>query len=169
MIEAAGIVREVDDGRALVEVQRRTACGGCASQGGCGTSVIAAWFGRRPSRLWVRAATPVRVGEPVVIGLPEATLLHASLLMYLLPVLGLVGGATVGSLLTGTGAGSDLPGIAGGVLGLLAGLGASRARATDLTGRPGAEAAILRRERAVDAADLFKEPGPAGITTKGSV
>jgi hypothetical protein len=89
--------------------------------------------------------------------------------MYLLPALGLVGGAALGSLLTGSGAGSDLPGITGGVLGLLAGLGASRARATDLTGRPGAEAAILRRQPAVDAADLFKEPGPAGITTKGSV
>ena len=169
MIEATGIVRELDGGRALVEVQRRTACGGCASQGSCGTSVIAAWFGRRPSRLWARTAMPVRVGETVLVSLPEATLLQASLLMYLLPVLGLVGGAALGSLLAGPGAGSDLPGIAGGVLGLLAGLAASRSRAADLAARPGTEVAVLRRPGAVDAAGLFTDPGPVGNTTKGSV
>lgn len=168
MIEATGIVRELEGSQALVEVQRRTACGGCASQDGCGTSVIAAWFGRRPSRLWVRAPTPVRVGETVVVSLPEAMLLQASLLMYLLPVLGLVGGAALGSLLAGAATGGDLPGIAGGVLGLLAGLGASHARAADLTARPGAEVVVMRRQGVVDAADLFMDPGPAGNATKRS-
>jgi len=167
VIEATGIVRAFDGDRALVEVQRRTACGGCASQDGCGTSVIAAWFGRRPSRLWVHALTPMRVGETVVVSLPEAMLLQASLLMYLLPVLGLVGGAALGNLLAGAATGGDLPGIAGGVLGLLAGLGASRARAAGLTGRPGAEV-VVRSQGAVDAADLFMDPGHAGNATKRS-
>ncbi len=169
MIEATGIVREVDEGRALVEVQRQTACGGCESKGSCGTSVIAAWFARRSSRLWVRAMTPARVGEAVVIGLPEAALLRASLLMYLLPILALVGGAALGSLLAGAEAGSDLPGIVGGALGLLGGLTVSRAGAATLLWRPEADVVVLRRQGVVESPGLFMDPGLAGDTTKRSV
>jgi sigma-E factor negative regulatory protein RseC len=165
VIEAHALVREVEGDRVFVEVQRRTACGGCESKGSCGTSVVAAWFGRRVSRLWVRSALPLRAGEAVVIGLDEAVLVRASLLVYLLPVAALLGGAVLGSELVG----GDLPGIVGGILGLGAGLLASRARASALLWRPDAEVAVLRREAGAVAPEILMDPGPAGNATRRSV
>ena len=40
----------------------------------------------------------VKVGQNVVVGIPEDTLLQASIWMYLIPLLGLVGGAIIPSI-----------------------------------------------------------------------
>jgi sigma-E factor negative regulatory protein RseC len=48
----------------------------------------------------MRAIDPlaVEVGQSVVVGIPEDTLLQASVWMYLIPLLGLIGGAVLPSV-----------------------------------------------------------------------
>lgn len=165
MIEAIATVREVDGRQVLVEVQRRSACGGCDSAAGCGTSALGKWFGRGTSELRLHTTLPVRVGEAVVIGLEESALLRASLLLYLLPIVALIAGAAGGAALLGTG-GGDWPAIAGGALGLAGGLAASRARATALPGRADRGVVVLRRHG--EAATVPLDPGLVRTTTTRS-
>lgn len=166
MIEAVATVREVDGERVRVEVQRRGACGGCESGVSCGTSALGRWFARGTSELWLRTTLPLRVGEGVVVGLEETSLLRASLLLYLLPVLGLVAGAIAGTALAGIGSG-DWPAIAGGGLGLAGGLTLSRARATAST--RGTEAGVVLLRRRDEPANVLLDPDPVGITTTRSI
>ena len=165
MIEAVGTVREVDGDSILVEVQRQSACGSCASEGGCGTSVLGTWFARGKSRVRVRSSLSLSAGEAVVVGLEETALLRASLLLYLLPILALLGGAVAGTGLAGAG-GGDWPGIAGGLLGFAAGLAVSRSRSTAL--QRGTDGGVVLLRRHDERTTLTLDPGPVRTTTTRS-
>jgi sigma-E factor negative regulatory protein RseC len=160
VIEAVGTVREVDGQRVLVEVERRSACGGCESTGNCGVSALGGWFSRGTSRLRLRTSLPIRAGEAVVIGLEESALLRASLLLYLLPIVALIAGAVGGTVLGGSR--GDWPAIAGGLLGFAAGLAVSRRQSAALPW--GAGVAILRRHG--EPVNVPLDPGPVRTTTR---
>jgi sigma-E factor negative regulatory protein RseC len=97
MIEQTGLVLSVRGGMAEVQAERRSACGSCAGNAGCGTSVIARLFGRRETLLRAQDNIGVGPGDRVVIGLPESALLEASFLAYLVPLLSMIGGAMAGA------------------------------------------------------------------------
>jgi len=96
VIEELGVVVSVQDDWAEVEGQRRGSCGGCVANGACGTSLIARYLGRK--RLLLRAYNPVGAGpgDRVVLGVPEGTLLEASFVAYLVPLLAMIGGGVTG-------------------------------------------------------------------------
>lgn len=101
VIEETGVVVSVRGELAEVEGQPRSACGGCAVNGACGTSLLARYLGPRRLSLQARNAVGARPGERVVIGLPEGALLEASVLAYLVPLSALVGGAVAGAFVAG--------------------------------------------------------------------
>jgi sigma-E factor negative regulatory protein RseC len=118
MIETSATVVDLGPGVAWVETVRQSACGHCEGAGSCGTSVLAKLFGPSRSRLQIDDPQGLRVGEQVVIGIPDGTLVRASFVAYLLPLLFLV--ATAGlatSLRVGEGT-VALVGIAGLGMGL---------------------------------------------------
>ncbi len=94
MLEARGRVVAVEDGQAWVERVRQSACGSCASKGHCGTALLGdALMGQgQVSRVLALDTLGVKVGEEVIVGLPEEGMLRGSLLLYGLPLLGLIGG-----------------------------------------------------------------------------
>lgn len=96
MIEKLGQVISVQGELAEVEGQLRSSCGGCAVKGTCSTSLLTRSFG--PKRLLLQAHNPIgaRPGEHVIIGLSEGSLLKASVLAYLIPLLAMIGGAVAG-------------------------------------------------------------------------
>jgi sigma-E factor negative regulatory protein RseC len=150
MIEQQAVVHDCQGERALVEVQRASACGGCAEQAGCGTGAIARYFGQRTARVSVGNPTGARPGDTVVVGYDERAFLRAAVLLYLLPITMFAAGAAGLAVLGGT----EGWGVAGAVAGLAAGLGLSR----HLAGGSGAgELTILRRTDA--AAVLLTPPG----------
>lgn len=110
-------------------------CHSCNLSGGCGTSLIAKLF---PSRMPETLQMPiesmpsaVKVGDQVRLGIQENTLNQAVIMLYLIPLIGLVSGA-----ITGAGLGEYLfaangvepVSIFGGLLGLSAGIVYARYR-----------------------------------------
>ncbi|WP_296805282.1 SoxR reducing system RseC family protein [Thiocapsa sp.] len=118
MIETPAKVVDVKPGVAWVETVRQSACGSCGSAGSCGTSVVAKLFGAPRSRLRIDDAQGLRVGEQVVIGIPDGTLVRASFVAYLIPLVFLIAAAALATRL-GAGEGSvALIGIGGLAIGL---------------------------------------------------
>ena len=99
MIEETGVVLAAHGDLAEVECRRQSACGACGLSGGCGTSLLERYFGRRPRILTAHNAVGAHPGDPVVVGLPEGALLTAALAAYLVPLLAMICGALLGGWL----------------------------------------------------------------------
>ena len=101
MIEERAQVVALNAEGVWVETQRRTACGQCSANKGCGTATLAKVLGNKRSR--VRAlnpkATSVAVGDEVVIGIDEQALVRGSLAVYTVPLLSLFVFGLLGQLL----------------------------------------------------------------------
>lgn len=123
MIEETARVASVDGDAVEVVTERRSACGSCAAQKGCGTSLLAAWFPQRQLRFRVHNGLGARVGDQVVVGLDESYLQRGALLLYAVPLAGLLLGAVAGDLAFGALGLNPEPGaIGGGLLGLFGAL-----------------------------------------------
>ncbi len=99
MIEEQGRIVAVEGDYAWVETRIKTTCNSCAVQSGCGTSVLSKVLGRKLFRTRIANALGARQGDDVMIAIPEDTLVRASLVVYLLPLAGLVIGAVAARIL----------------------------------------------------------------------
>lgn len=141
MLETPAVIVGTDERTALVKADYGGGCGsGMCSKGGCGTAVLGRIFSSNP-RGPMRVGNPIqaRLGERVIVGVEEGTLLRTTLLAYLLPLLMLVVGAL--------GARAWFPGgDTAGALGALGGLMVGWAAARTLGRRvSGTQPVILRR------------------------
>jgi len=89
MIEEQAQVIALENNDVWVETQRRSACGQCAANKGCGTATLAKVLGNKRSRVRTLnpQATPVVVGDAVIIGINEQALVRGSLAVYTVPLL----------------------------------------------------------------------------------
>jgi sigma-E factor negative regulatory protein RseC len=115
-IQEEGVVIAVAAGGVWVETQRQSGCQSCSSRGGCGVGIMQKALNRRQHSVRVQTDLPVQVGDHVRLVLPAAALVQASILMYFLPLLGLIIGAVVGQGLLATDGGA----ISGAVIGFSA-------------------------------------------------
>lgn len=99
MIEETGRVVALAEDFAWVETERKTTCGSCSANKGCGTAVLANAMGRRRTQVKVLNSLSARVGDEVVIGLEEHALVQGSLAVYAVPVIFLLGFALLGELI----------------------------------------------------------------------
>ncbi len=99
MIEETARVVQCQDHVAWVETIRKSACDSCSMNKGCGTGVISKVFGEKRAQLKVINKIDANVGDHVLIGLNESALLMGSFLVYLLPILSLLGFALLGELM----------------------------------------------------------------------
>lgn len=100
MIEEQGRVVAVEPGAVWVETLRKSTCAGCSARHGCGQGLMDR-LGVRAKRGLVRAQCQldVQVGDSVMIGIGEQALLKGSVLVYLMPMLALLGSALVATAL----------------------------------------------------------------------
>lgn len=148
MIEEPGTVVAIDGVHAEVRTERRSVCGGCAARDGCGTSLIERLLGTRPNRVRALNQAQARVGERVMLGIPEQGLLGASLAVYLVPVSGLVIGALLGERLLGQAVGvgpADWAALLGTVAGFALSLLWLRRYSVGSRNRPDYQAVVVRR------------------------
>ena len=97
MLEEKAKVLSVEGETAQVYVEPNTSCSGCSAKNGCGTSIIASLFPQRNRIFTVNNPVKAAVGQNVIIGLDENVLQRASFLVYMIPLLGMLGGAVMGS------------------------------------------------------------------------
>jgi len=96
--ENAWVVRTEAD-VAWVETQRKTACDSCSVRTGCGTGTLAKLLGRKSGPLQVLNPLAAGVGEEVVVGINEGSLVRGSLVVYVVPLLSMFGLGLVGKAL----------------------------------------------------------------------
>lgn len=94
MIEEQGRVIAVEAGAVWVETLRKSTCSACSAKSACGQGLLNQ-LGAGARRGYVRALSglSLQVGDAVVIGVREDLLVRGSLLVYLLPLLGLFAAA----------------------------------------------------------------------------
>ena len=105
VIEETATVVAVTPGHAWVEASRRSACGHCGHSDHCGTGALAKLLRHGSNRLCIADPVGLHPGEGVRIAISADTLIRASLIAYLLPLLTLIaaaGLATAGGLAEGT-------------------------------------------------------------------
>lgn len=147
MIEETARVVQCQDHFAWVETRRKSACDHCSMQKGCGTGTLSKVFGEKRSRLKVINKVHAKVGDNVLIGINESALLTGSLLVYLVPVLSLLGFALLGDLMAKQLLidNPDLPAILFGVFGLGLSMWWVRRKTANLNHANHYQAVILRR------------------------
>ncbi len=96
MIEEQAKVVAVDADCAEILIHKQPACGSCSASRGCGTSLLASWLPRRRLTFRVKNRVNARPGDTVVLGLDETALQKGSLMLYALPLVGLITGAITG-------------------------------------------------------------------------
>jgi sigma-E factor negative regulatory protein RseC len=96
MIEEIGTITALDNDHIWVETQIKTTCQSCAVNDDCGTGAVAKAFSPKTEQLILRCHDAARVGQKVKLGIPEQHLLNASALVYLLPLVALIGSAVLG-------------------------------------------------------------------------
>ncbi len=101
MLEQEGHVVGLEGDDALVQVARTSSCGSCESKGGCGTGALSSLFSDRAITLKVANSLGVRAGDRVVLGISEGALVKGSMMVYLLPLVGLLLGAGFGQMMAG--------------------------------------------------------------------
>ncbi len=77
---------------AIIRMQRQSACSHCELNKGCGTGAIGRLLGHRSRPLAIRNNFNLKIGDSVLLGLPDKAFLKASLLIYGLPIMALIGG-----------------------------------------------------------------------------
>ena len=120
MILETGAVVAVEPDGLWVETIQKSACEVCVAEKGCGQKFLSKLAGKTTSirvLLNNQSREKLSVGQSVTIGIPEDVIVLASLLVYLLPIIGAVGGAAVASYAGG----GDLTSISGALAGLLSG------------------------------------------------
>lgn len=90
MIEQIGTIVRVEGPDVWVESEIRSSCSGCQQQEHCGTGAVARAFASKRNVLKLNSQKTVEIGQQVVLGVKEKSLIMASVLMYLLPILVLV-------------------------------------------------------------------------------
>lgn len=100
MIEEQGRVVAVESGAVWVETLRKSTCSSCSANTGCGQGLLDK-LGVSGRRGHVRALSDLqlRIGDAVVIGVREDLLVRGSLLVYLVPLLGLFAAALLANQL----------------------------------------------------------------------
>lgn len=105
LLETAHVVA-VEPDSVWVETIRESSCGSCAAKQGCGHSLLSKISTRRRNYIEVfsgaLAASHCAIDDHVRISIPEKVILQGSLVLYMLPLLTMLSGATL--------AGAALPG-----------------------------------------------------------
>ena len=101
MIEEQGRVIALEKGAVWVETLRKSTCSSCSANAGCGQGLLDK-LGTEGRRGHVRALCDLHleVGDAVVIGVREDLLVRGSLLVYLVPLVGLFAAAFLAQWLT---------------------------------------------------------------------
>ncbi len=93
MIEELAIVVKIENHQVWVEAGPNSACGGCSQKASCTTNAVGNVLKKKS--VPVDCDMQLKIGDQVMVAIDENLLLRASLLLYLLPLVGLFLGAGI--------------------------------------------------------------------------
>jgi sigma-E factor negative regulatory protein RseC len=93
MIEQNAVVIGLTDNLAILEIERRTACGLCGQKRGCGNATWGKLLGHKSQSLTAENKIDAKVGASVVVGIDEKVFLRTVFYLYIMPLLGMFLGA----------------------------------------------------------------------------
>lgn len=133
------VVRALDGGRALVEVEAG-GCGRCHEEGGCGGQQLTQMFCSGPKTYLADNDFGAQVGDKVTVAIAAGAVRQTANLAYGVPLT-----ATIGLAVLGMQLGGDLYAMAGAVTGLLLSVGYVRFRTVHAAGKFSARPHIISR------------------------
>ena len=107
MIEEQAIVVDIHDDNASLEIVRRSACTLCGQTRGCGVSMLGRLFGHNRNIFRAKNHINAKAGDTVIVGIEDQALLMSSVIVYGVPLAGLIAGAVLASVI-----GADTPALA---------------------------------------------------------
>lgn len=110
-VQARAVVMDTRPGLVKLAVTRQSACNCCKEP--CGSREASP----RAQKIWLKSERSYQPGQELALEVPQDQVLHSALLVYGLPLTGLMAGLLGGSLL------GDAAAMAGALTGLLAGFG----------------------------------------------
>jgi sigma-E factor negative regulatory protein RseC len=109
----------LSDSIAVLEIERKTACGLCGKTRGCGNSIWGKLFAHQSTSFKAKNPIKAKVGDSVVVGINERALLKSALLLYIAPLVTMMIGAILMNVLMHNNAGSMLGSLIGLILGFV--------------------------------------------------
>jgi len=106
-LETRATVVEVGEKYTLVTAASANGCSQCNGKG-CGSGKLTQLFCSKPRQFQVDNPIQARAGDEVVVSVAEGAVMRGIGLVYLLPLLLLVIGASLGNILAATAASADL-------------------------------------------------------------
>jgi len=114
MLEQVARVVQSSEQGVWVKPSEPQGCGVCAGQG-CASRRIAELFQRVPRQYQVESPLPLSIGDHVIVGMPEGSVLRSALMLYGLPLILMLMGALLAQLWFA----GDSGAVIGAVVGLL--------------------------------------------------
>ena len=99
MITEQAIVVSANKSETWIETQRKSSCGQCSANKGCGTSVLSKILGNKFSTMKAINKIDAKVGDNVIVALNESALLKGAFMAYIVPLLFIFVFALLGQLL----------------------------------------------------------------------
>jgi sigma-E factor negative regulatory protein RseC len=122
MLEMRAIIIRVQGDEASVQPLGSGGCGHCDSEGGCGSGSLSKLFcSSKPRRFTVRNKVCAKVGDEVLVSLPDGILFRGAVKMYLVPLALLMAGGSLGVGLANEAGTRDAYAVVGAIAGLLSG------------------------------------------------
>ena len=100
MIEEIAQVTAIDQQKVTVESEIKSTCSSCQQVDNCGSGQVAKAIPHRKLTLELTSKLSLKLGDRVVLAIPEDKLLSTASAVYLLPLLGLIGFAAIAQYFT---------------------------------------------------------------------
>lgn len=145
MITESGRVVGIEDKALWVETIRRSTCGSCAAQKGCGQGLMNKFTDGRRNQLRVllgsQSADAFHLDDEVEISIPERALIAGAMTVYLLPLFSMIAGMALASQY----APSDAIAALGALLGFVGGMVLVRLHAMYIHNKPAFQASVVAK------------------------
>lgn len=99
MIEEQGRVVAVKGDQVWIETIQQSSCGSCSARATCGQGLMSKFSDGKRNHIRLTSECPVQLGDQVLLGIPENTLVKSALLAYGMPLLIFILGAAAAEIL----------------------------------------------------------------------